>query len=261
MDFTITKYKQLLELLQKSGYSFQTFSQFVENPKAKVVVLRHDVDKLPANSLKFALMQEQMGIAGSYYFRIIKKSFNKEIINKIFLLGHEIGYHYETMDTCKGNVDTAYLEFTKNLNIFRELVKIDTICMHGSPISKFDNRAIWEKYNYKELKIMAEPYFDVDFNKVFYLTDTGRRFDGDRVSIRDKPRQLIKTKWPSFHSIDEIFLSIKKGTFPDSILMTFHPQRWTNNIVFWAKEYILQNTKNIIKKRMVIKSDSKKTYL
>jgi len=58
--------------------------------------------------------------------------------------------------------------------------------MHGSPLSKYDNRDIWGKYNYKSLGITAEPYFDLDFNDVFYITDTGRKWDGASVSIRDK---------------------------------------------------------------------------
>ncbi len=58
--------------------------------------------------------------------------------------------------------------------------------MHGSPVSKWDSRLIWKKYDYKKLGIIGEPYFDVDFSKVLYLTDTGRRWDGEKVSIRDK---------------------------------------------------------------------------
>jgi hypothetical protein len=34
--------------------------------------------------------------------------------------------------------------------------------------------------------IIGEPYFDVDFSKMLYLTDTGRRWDGGIVSVRDK---------------------------------------------------------------------------
>jgi len=58
--------------------------------------------------------------------------------------------------------------------------------MHGSPLSKYDNRDLWKNFDYHELGIIGEPYFDVDFNEVMYLTDTGRRWDGFRVSIRDK---------------------------------------------------------------------------
>ncbi len=42
--------------------------------------------------------------------------------------------------------------------------------------------------------IIGEPYFDVDFSRVFYLTDTGRRWDGDAVSVRDKVKSEVTQK-------------------------------------------------------------------
>jgi len=48
-----------------------------------------------------------------------------------------------------------------------------------------------EKYDFRDYGIIAEPYFDVAFDEVFYLTDTGRRWDGDRVSVRDKIRSRV----------------------------------------------------------------------
>lgn len=41
-------------------------------------------------------------------------------------------------------------------------------------------------YDYRNYGIIAEPYFDLDFSKVLYLTDTGRRWDGNKVSMRDR---------------------------------------------------------------------------
>jgi hypothetical protein len=251
MDFTIKKYRVLLEQLKESGYSFQTFAGFIQQPEKKVVVLRHDVDKLPLNSLKFAAIQHEMGIRGSYYFRIIPSSFDVDIIKKIHAMGHEIGYHYETMDTCNGNVENAYNEFCNNLELIRKIVPVNTVCMHGSPTSRFDNRAIWSKFNYKQLGIIAEPYFDVDYNKVFYITDTGRRFDGGKVSIRDKPMQKINTPWPSYHALNEIVTAIHMQSFPKVFMMTLHPQRWTDNLLLWTKELCLQNLKNTIKRLIV----------
>ena len=53
MDFTLSAYKQLISTLQFQGYSFQTLENFIQHPnKEKVVILRHDVDRLPGNSLK-----------------------------------------------------------------------------------------------------------------------------------------------------------------------------------------------------------------
>ena len=37
---------------------------------------------------------------------------------------------------------------------------------------------IWSKYNYRKLGIIGEPYFDMDFDQFFYLTVTGRRWNG-----------------------------------------------------------------------------------
>ena len=56
----------------------------------------------------------------------------------------------------------------------------DTIRMHGSPLSPFDNKIVWQKYNYRELEIIGDPYFDIDWNEFGYLTDTGRRWDGGK---------------------------------------------------------------------------------
>ena len=42
------------------------------------------------------------------------------------------------------------------------------------------------KYDYKSLGIIGESHRDVDWNQVYYLTDTGRRWDGESVSVRDK---------------------------------------------------------------------------
>ena len=60
MDFTLTTYSRLLKALQNSGYSFQTFLDFIQNPKSKTVILRHDVDRLPGNALKMARLEKRV---------------------------------------------------------------------------------------------------------------------------------------------------------------------------------------------------------
>ncbi len=284
MDFTLTAYNKLLKTLLQQGFSFQTFADFVLKPQDKSIVLRHDVDLFPLNSLKFAQIQAKENIIGSYYFRFVPGSYNEKIIKEIHNLGHEIGYHYETMDTCNGDIDHAYDLFSKNLEILRRLIPVKTICMHGSPLSKYDNRLIWQKYDYRKLGIIGEPYFDIDFSKVLYLTDTGRRWDGDSYNIRDKavggrqeavgkmlneirnsqlatrnsqpetnnskpsnlqPSAFRLPPFPKFRSTFDIIHAAEAGELPDQIMMTFHPQRWTNKPIPWMKELVWQNVKNI----------------
>lgn len=112
MDFTLSAYKQLVLTLQSQGYSFQTFEEDLKNSKEKVVILRHDVDRLPGNSLKTAVLENELGIKASYYFRIVKESYDDDIIRQIAGMGHEIGYHYENLsEISKKNpqIDADYL--------------------------------------------------------------------------------------------------------------------------------------------------------
>ncbi len=92
-----------------------SFEEYIQNPKEKFVVLRHDVDKLPANSLKTAKIEHGLGIKGSYYFRIVPENYNEYIIRQIADLGHEIGYHYEdlTLASHKFNVQSSKLKMKR----------------------------------------------------------------------------------------------------------------------------------------------------
>jgi hypothetical protein len=249
IDFTLKIYLTLLDTLIKHGYSFQTFSDYLLNPGSRVIVLRHDVDARKMNSLQFALLQHNRGITGSYYFRMVPQSFDEGIIRKIAAMGHEIGYHYETMDIAKGNVDEAYNEFCRQLEILRKLVPIRTICMHGSPLSPFDNKALWDKYNYKNLDIIGEPYFDIDYSKVAYLTDTGRRWNGAGVSVRDKVKDAYNF---NFTSTNDLINNISK--LPDQAMITFHPQRWSDHPLNWTFEFVSQTLKNPIKRLLLYKN-------
>ncbi len=261
MDFTITKYKQLLSTLQQQGFSFLTFGQFLKEPAGKSIILRHDVDLLPYNSLAFAKIQAGMGIKGSYYFRAVPESWDEDVIKEISGLGHEIGYHYENMTTCNGDIDKAYDDFRENLDNLRKLAPVSTICMHGSPRSKWDSKDMWKKYSYRDLGITGEPYFDVDFDKVFYLTDTGRRWDGWKVSVRDKVPQ--QERWINeglvFHSTQDIIDFMNKSKVlsvaevPSKVMFTFHPQRWNDRFMLWMKEFVMQNLKNQVKRVLVVK--------
>ena len=272
-------------------------------------------------------------------------SFDERIIKEIYYLGHEIGYHYEdvsisalrrngataqrqktgkgrtTRDSRRTEEELAKIaieSFKTNLEKLRQIVPVKTICMHGSPMSRWDSRLLWKYYDYHDFGIIGEPYFDIDFDKVLYLTDTGRRWDGDSFNIRDKaigdrqsavelsdletkrlrdfetmerpsvPQSLSPSVPPSlrpsvsqslspsvppslrpsvppslrpsvppslrpsvppshFHSTYNIIHAAKEGRLPDRIMLTFHPQRWTDKPVPWVKELVWQNVKNVAK--------------
>jgi len=336
MDFTLKTYMRLLNALQTQGFFFNSFYKYKKKPSSKTIILRHDIDKLPQNAFRFAQIEHKLGIRGSYYFRAIPESWDEKVISEIAAMRHEVGYHYEDLSFAAAKlkaqgaghraqgkeleqeiVKIGIDSFVKNLEKLRKIVSVKTICMHGSPLSKFDNKLLWDKYDYRDYGIIGEPYFDIDFSKVLYLTDTGRRWDGNKVSIRDKvgvshgKRKKEKGKWeeeigkgregakgrrgegengrgvnvdkrqnvndksdidwapgtqhpaPStsnladqyhFHSTFDIIKAAEAGELPDQIMMTFHPQRWTDRPLPWVKELVLQNIKNQIKRYLIIKN-------
>ena len=245
LDFTLTKYIKFIETLINNGFDFQTVHEYFSNSIENSIILRHDVDLKPKNSLKFARIQNDFGIRGTYYFRAKSCSWNEPIVKEIHSLGHEIGYHYENLSFCKGDYDKAILDFEKNLSEFRSVIPVTTICMHGSPLSKFDNKDLWIKNNYKDFGIIGEPYLDIDFKKVLYFTDTGRCWNGSKYSIRD----FVQINFDeNYSSTDELINAISLQRISGKVMFTFHPQRWNDNFYYWNSELIMQSVKNRIKK-------------
>jgi len=257
MDFTLITYHKLLDSLLSRDYSFQTYAEFLETPAPRAIILRHDVEAKYPNALAFARIQHKKNLRGSYYFRFLPDHFNTVIIREIAAMGHEIGYHYDDLSQCKGNYEQAIARFEKNLATLREIAEVKTICMEGAPLSKYDNRNLWKKYNYQDFGIIGEPYFDMDFSKVLYLTDTGRRWDG-KGSVRDKvgnrqsavssQQSAVLIQNSTFHSTFDIIAAANSSLLPDQIMFTFHPQRWTDKPLPWVRELCFQNIKNIAKR-------------
>jgi hypothetical protein len=291
-DFTPEMYRRLLEALKEAGYRFQSFEEYCLNPVKKVIVLRHDVDRRPGNAMRLAEIEAEMGIRGSYHFRAVSSSDVPAIISRIASLGHEIAYHYEDVTTAvkiagkdkdfpaEELAEMAYESFMSNLSYFREYYPVRVISMHGSPGERTDNRLVWKYFDYHECDIICEPYFDLDYSEMLYMTDTGGRWDGDKYNIRD--RAIIGNKgeaaafieWKAkpvrgsllnmtedavklakrhkIHSTKEIILLADSGILPEKLVINTHPQRWHDSIIHWMNESCMQIIKNQIK-RLVIK--------
>ena len=251
-DFTLKIYKKLLKTLLDEGYIFYTFEHWCDaKTTGKYVILRHDVDLKAGHSLATAQIEANFGIVASYYFRVVPQSNQPEIIKAIADLGHEIGYHYEDLAICNGDTEAAIHHFENQLAYFRTYYPVRTICMHGSPTSKWDNREIWKKYDYQQYGIIGEPYFDflnLESNG-FYLTDTGRMWDGEKYNIRDKSISSINSQLNvKIHSTFDLIHWLSSDITPDVLMITTHSQRWTDSKFEWSVEIISQSIKNIIKR-------------
>ncbi len=249
-DFTLKAYKELLIAFKAKGYYFLTLEQFsnaLSKDSERMVILRHDVDRSPGKSLKTAIIENELSIKASYYFRIGKESNHPAIIKQIVEMGHEIGYHYEDLALANGDYEKALSSFEQNLDYFRQYYPVKTMCMHGSPMSKWDNRVLWKKYSYKKYGIVAEPYFDLNFNEIFYLTDASRLWNNTSITRRDKVKSNFNIK---IDSVKDIISLIENKKFPQKVLLNTHPQNWTNKKWEWYKILWWQGLKNQVKKQL-----------
>ncbi len=252
-DFTHEIYEKLLIALKKKGFAFirvkDYFTQNYDKNRA-FIMMRHDVDRAPQRSLAMAQLEKKLGIKTTYYFRTIPQTFKKDIIREIAALGHEIGYHYENLAQSNGDYKKAIEDFKENLESLREFYPIKNIAMHGRPTSKWDSRMLWNRYDYKDYGILSEPYFDIDFNEVFYATDAGRAWNNEAINLRDKVDSSFNFK---FSTTQELIELIENEKLPKKIMINLHPEHWARSEAEWTKILLIRKAKNFVKEKIISK--------
>ena len=238
-DFTPSQYHELLHALSASDIGY---------------TLCHDVDAHPLRAVSMAQIEHDMGLHATYYFRHHQQGWDEAAIREIAAQGHAIGYHYESLAVCRGDKEAAYADFCRHLEELRQLAPVRSISMHGSPRSRHDNRDLWKHHDYHTLGIDHETYLDTDFDQTLYLTDTGRRWDGWRYSVRDtipSHQQQWLREGLCFQRTDDIIRALHDKSHPihrRRLLLNIHPQRWMPFGAAWCWEWLWQTLKNPIKR-------------
>ena len=240
LDFSANKYRLLCENLAAAGYHSIRFVEYVtskgKNHEKKRVILRHDVDRFPASALALAQIEHSLGMTASYYFRV-PNTFQPKIISAVHSLGHEIGLHYEVLDKARGDIIRARQFLEQDLKHLREISPVETVAMHGNPLTPFDNRDIWDHLELGDYGLVGEAYLSVDFNRLSYFSDTGRTWKRNHFNIYDRPplgsRDLDGHLDPK--STDDLIKLIQNSD-KDMYILT-HPERWPVSFAGWLLSY------------------------
>ena len=249
-NFTLDSYKKYVEIITNKYKSILRFDNYFlsDIPPESFVIFRHDIDRRPHRALVMAEIENSLGVCSTYYFRIKKHTFNPTIISKISQLGHEIGYHYESLSDTDGNMDKALIDFEYNLDRMRQIVPVKTISMHGRPFKKYDNRDIWKnlensQYLKDKLNILGEVYLDIDYSDIAYINDTGRNWISNKSNIRDKIISDINSDFNNETELREALINKKFN----KIIFQIHPERWNDNSIPWSLQYGFDLSVNIVK--------------
>jgi hypothetical protein len=249
-DFTLDAYRHYLQAIKFSYQNILTFDEFFRtDPRPRAFCLiRHDVDRRAKRALPMATLEKELGVRATYYFRAKSHVFKPRIIREISNLGHEIGYHYESLSDTNGDISCALKDFENNLKVFREIVPIKTISMHGRPFKPFDNLDMWrDPKNHSLLLdkygILGEVYLDIDYGDVGYINDTGRNWISSKSNKRDRVCSSIQT---DFRNGNKLYDYLK--TAPHSkIIFQVHPERWTDSIYDYIFQWLSDHVINIAK--------------
>lgn len=233
MIFVYKKWEEFCKALNDKGLQ-SIPAKDVFNADGGYLVLKHDVETDVPKAYKMAQIESRYGHRGSYYVQayLMNDPKNVELLSEMQANGHEISYHYDVMDSNKGDIEKAIKEFEYNLELFNKNgFDIVTVCQHGNPVVErvgytsnrdfFRNEAVQAKY-----PAMAD--IMVDFKQkanteYTYYSDAGRMF---KLIFDPINNDLINSddKNIPYNDLGEILQLISKDS---KVILSTHPHRWT----------------------------------
>ncbi len=244
LDFTLEMYRRLCGALAESGYRSLLMRDFAETRaetgKARLF-LRHDVDSMPHSAIDLAKIEKEHGLAATYFFRCVKSAFDPAVIATIHEMGMECGYHYETLDRAKGDYEKAIAITRDDLAELRAIAPVTTMAMHGNPLTPYDNRDLWTKYDYRDFGINLEAY-QIISDKLKYFNDTGRNWDETRGNLLDMGKTVTELRLTDTPSL----IRYVQSNIED-VCISAHPNRWSSKPLIWSYNLAYDTTGNIVK--------------
>jgi hypothetical protein len=252
-DFSLDMLKRLIVALRENGFEFVRFDAYWANRDAvdrreKVVLFRHDVDRFPKTALATAQLEARHGALGTYFFRVKPWTLKPGIIAEIAALGHEIGYHYETLADANGDFAAAAKDCEARLGQLREIAPVVSAAMHSRPLSKWDNRLLWDRHPLDDFGLLGETYRSIDHDRYVYLADSGRNWNADRNVIWDTVEGAEPVRMTP--GTPGLIKAIEAGSV-GSMQLLIHPNRWPRRADQWlfqfAQDFGINRAKDLIR--------------
>ncbi len=204
-----------------------------DDNKEEFLVLKHDVEINPSKALRLAEIENRYFHKGSYYVQayLLHDEKNIEVLKKIKDLGHEVSYHHDVMDSNKGEMDKARLEFLRYKKLFEQngfLVSI--VCQHGNPVIErkgyssnrdfFRDKGIQNEFSsVAEIMVNYKDKLKVNYK---YISDAGYGwkviFDPENNDVYDSRDKNIPIK-----DLQDVITYVKENY---CVIISTHPHRW-----------------------------------
>lgn len=234
MTFTYGQWEAFCRRLDEAGkHSVPARDVLDQRATAPYLVLKHDVETNVAHALRMAQIEYKYGHRGVYYVQayLLESKENVAQLRQMQDMGHEVSYHYDVMDSCRGDLEAAMAEFAANVKGFEDSgFVICTLCQHGNPVVErvgytsnrdfFRSERIQEQYpSLADVMVDFKTKAHTDY---LYFSDAGRQFkliydpiNNDLVNSDDKNIPC--------DDLDEVMAKVGEG---DNAIISVHPHRW-----------------------------------
>jgi len=198
-EMSIPDYNVLLKNFVKNNYVTKCYDNVEQ--KKRHIILRHDIDIVPSDTINLAEIENNYNYKAYYFFLVNTDFYNvnskntQEIIKKIISLGHHKGLHFDEsiMNKSKSNIDSIIDKECKVLeNITQK--KITTVSFHR-PSKKLMNLD-------REIAGRIHTYMPAFFSNISYVSDS-------------------RGTWKYGHPLNHDFY--QKGTAAQILI---HPEWW-----------------------------------
>lgn len=218
------------------------------------LVLKHDVETDVSRALALASIEQKYGHRGSYYVQayLLDSPENVQMLTKMQAMGHEISYHYDVMDSCKGDIDKAIAEFDANKKKFEDNgFMLETLCQHGNPIVErvgytsnrdfFRSQKVQEQYpNLSDIMVNFKAVHGTDYT---YYSDAGRQF---KMIFDPLTNDIVNSDDQNviYMDLNAVFSSFGE----QNVIISTHPHRWTKSaVIYGVKTAVFKVIKAIAK--------------
>ena len=186
MIFLYKAWEDFCKNLSSNGIHSITASSISEATDT-YLVLKHDVETNVPSAFQIAHIEQKYGHCGSYYVQayLLEDDKNVSLLQKMQQMGHEISYHYDVMDSARGDITLAMEEFETNRLLFEKKgFPVTTVCQHGNPVVErvgyhsnrdfFRNPLVQERY--PDISDIMVNYPEKHKTQYQYFSDAGRIF-------------------------------------------------------------------------------------
>lgn len=212
------------------------------------VVLKHDVETNVRRAYEMAKIERKHGHSGVYYVQayLLNKVDNVKLLSEMVDWGFEISYHHDVMDSNRGDLEKAVVEFERHRLAFEAAgFQIRTVCQHGNPVVDrvgynsnrdfFRASSVCARYPLiSDIMVNFKDKIPTDY---LYFSDAGGKFklifdpiNNDVVPSDDKN--------VSYDNLSMLLneLSDNKGNF-----VSVHPHRWLKSTFEYATKTTVTN--------------------